>query len=70
MNGLEGKILKLPPKKQSFEKFEAIFTVCFYFDRQMTVRIIEPQFKKEREFQKFIKKIFTQPNCHCKHRKI
>ena len=47
-----------------------IFTVCFYFDRQMTVRIIEPQFKKEREFQKFIKKIFTQPNCHCKHRKI
>ena len=47
-----------------------IFTVCFYFDRQMTVRIIEPQFKKEREFQKFIKKIFTQPNCHCKHKKI
>ena len=33
-----------------------IFTVCFYFDRQMTVRIIEPQFKKEREFQKFIKR--------------
>ena len=47
-----------------------IFTVCFYFDRQMTVRIIEPQFKKEREFQKFITKIFTQLSCHCKRRKI
>ena len=68
---LGGQNFKLLPKNVISWKVRGnIFAVCFYFDEQRIVHVIEPSLKKEQEFQKFIKNIFTYSNCRCKRRKF